>query len=314
MTGDLAISTKAGILIIDDDSNLRKTLSDILSVKGYETMTAKNGAEGLELLKQCAVDVVLLDLGLPDISGIEVLDAVKASCPSTETIILTGSATLDTAIEATNRGAFSYLQKPYDIDKLILHIKRAVERRDAERKIFMQNAELKRVNAELSALYMEANVSSLHDSLTGLANRRFLELQLEKSYEAAKRYNQPLSLIMLDIDHFKRYNDAHGHVEGDRLLVKVAQLFLKTMRAADYVFRYGGEEFLIVLPGIDITDASKAAERLRRVVESEAGITISLGVSSYHQFLLGREDLIREADDMMYRAKENGRNRVEVNI
>ena len=314
MTGDLAISTKAGILIIDDDSNLRKTLSDILSVKGYETMTAKNGAEGLELLKQCAVDVVLLDLGLPDISGIEVLDAVKASCPSTETIILTGSATLDTAIEATNRGAFSYLQKPYDIDKLILHIKRAVERRDAERKIFMQNAELKRVNEELSALYIEANVSSLHDSLTGLANRRFLELQLEKSYEAAKRYNQPLSLIMLDIDYFKRYNDAHGHVEGDRLLVKVAQLFLKTMRAADYVFRYGGEEFLIVLPGIDITDASKAAERLRRVVESEAGITISLGVSSYHQFLLGREDLIREADDMMYRAKENGRNRVEVNI
>jgi len=314
MTGDLAISTKAGILIIDDDSNLRKTLSDILGVKGYETMTAKNGAEGLELLKQCAVDVVLLDLGLPDISGIEVLDAVKASCPSTETIILTGSATLDTAIEATNRGAFSYLQKPYDIDKLILHIKRAIERRDAERKIFMQNAELKRVNAELSALYMEANVSSLHDSLTGLANRRFLELQLEKSYEAAKRYNQPLSLIMLDIDYFKRYNDAHGHVEGDRLLVKVAQLFLKTMRAADYVFRYGGEEFLIVLPGIDITDASKAAERLRRVVESEAGITISLGVSSYHQFLLDREALIREADDMMYRAKENGRNRVEVSI
>ena len=119
---------------------------------------------------------------------------------------------------------------------------------------------------------------------------------------------------MLDIDHFKQYNDTHGHVEGDRLLVKIALIFLKVMRTADYVFRYGGEEFLILLPGIDITNVCKAAERLRRVVESEVGVTISLGVSSYQESLQDKEALISEADNALYRAKRNGRNRVETSI
>jgi two-component system cell cycle response regulator len=312
MTVGTNIMDKAGILIIDDDYHLRKTLSDILRIKGYETLVAKDGAEGLDLMKQFSVDVVLIDLGLPDIPGIELLNTVKASFPYTEAIILTGNATLDSAIEATNRGAFSYLLKPCNIDQLLLHIKRAVEKREAERKIFMQSTELKKINAELRILYTKANASSFHDPLTGLANRRSLEVQLEKNYGFAKRYGHPLSVIMMDIDHFKQYNDSHGHVEGDRLLVKVANIFLKALRIADYVFRYGGEEFLVMLPGTDIADSCKAAERLRRVVESGAGITISLGVSSYHESLQGGEALIREADNALYKAKQNGRNRVEV--
>lgn len=307
-------TNKTRILLIDDDPNLRKTLSDILRAKGYEALTAKDGKEGLELLKPCSVDVVLIDLGLPDIPGIELLNTIKTSCPSTEALILTGNATLDSAIEATNRGAFSYLQKPYDIEQLILQIRRAIEKREAEKKLFMQSVELKKINAELRLLYAKANHSSLHDSLTGLANRQFLEIQLTKNYDSAKRYGQPLSIIMLDIDHFKQYNDTHGHVEGDSLLVKVAHIFLKTVRTADYVFRYGGEEFLLMLPGTDIANACKAAERLRRLVESEAGITISLGVSSYHKSLQDKEALIREADSALYLAKQNGRNRVEMSI
>lgn len=126
------MTNKIGILMIDDDPNLRKTLSDILRAKGYETHTAKDGAEGLALLKQHAVNLALIDLRLPDISGIEVLGRVKADYPSMEAIILTGNATLDSAIEATNRGAFSYLQKPYDVDQLLLHIRRAIEKQQAE--------------------------------------------------------------------------------------------------------------------------------------------------------------------------------------
>lgn len=120
------------ILIIDDDPNLRKTLADILRAKGYELLAAKNGTEGLALLERNAVNLVLIDLGLPDISGLEVLHRVKADYPATEAIILTGNAALDSAIEAANSGAFSYLSKPYDIDQLILSIQRAVEKRQAE--------------------------------------------------------------------------------------------------------------------------------------------------------------------------------------
>jgi len=122
---------KITILLIDDDFNLRKTLSDILRARGYETHAAGNGTEGLALLKRNTIHLALVDLRLPDISGLEVLEKIKADQPSIETIILTGNATLDSAIEATNRGAFSYLQKPYDIDQLLLHIRRAIEKQQA---------------------------------------------------------------------------------------------------------------------------------------------------------------------------------------
>ncbi len=126
---------KTRILIIDDDPNLRKTLSDILRAKGYETLTAKDGTEGLSLIGQNKVDLALIDLRLPDISGLEVLSEVKAGYPFTEAIILTGNASLDSAIDATNKGAFSYLQKPYEIDQLLLHVRRAIEKQQAEEKI-----------------------------------------------------------------------------------------------------------------------------------------------------------------------------------
>lgn len=118
---------KAAILIIDDDTGLQKTLADIFRLKGYETLTASNGAGGVALLESNAVNVALVDLGLPDMPGIDLLYKVKMASPTTEAIILTGNATLDSAIEATNRGAFSYLLKPYDIDKLLLQIQRALE-------------------------------------------------------------------------------------------------------------------------------------------------------------------------------------------
>jgi signal transduction histidine kinase len=126
---------KPVILIIDDDPNLRKTLSDILGAKGYEPLAAKDGTEGLALFQQRRVHAVLIDLRLPDISGLDVLSRVKAGFPSTEAIILTGNATLDSAIEATNKGAFSYLQKPYEIDQLLMHIRHALEKQEAADKI-----------------------------------------------------------------------------------------------------------------------------------------------------------------------------------
>lgn len=453
---------KTVILIIDDDSSLRKTLADILTFKGYATLVAKNGAEGLTLLQKSAVDLALIDLGLPDMPGLEVLDKIKAAYPFIGVIILTGNATLDSAIEATNRGAFSYLVKPYEIERLLLHVRRAIEKQQAEEKITKDSMELQKKNTELKVLYSvslaisrmadlndllseilrilakaeiftfeikgaiflvegdnmrlasfislsktelepcseiktgqclcgqvliteeitiarncsensrpavhphghiivplkvaevvvgllnlyiqpdtevndetvrllsaiasqmgiainnarlfeETKRSSLHDALTGLANRRFMEIEFTKRLETAKRYREALSIIMLDIDHFKNYNDSHGHQEGDGLLIKLADILLRQVRMTDYVFRYGGEEFLVILPKMNLDMAHEAAERLRRAVEAEGGgLTISLGVVSLNESFQEKDTLIGAADKALYRAKANGRNRVAV--
>jgi len=161
-------------------------------------------------------------------------------------------------------------------------------------------------------LFEETKSSSLHDPLTGLANRRFLDIQMEKSLESAKRYGDRLAVIMLDIDHFKRYNDTYGHPEGDRLLVQVAEILVRELRKSDYVFRYGGEEFLAMLPGANWETAREAAERLRETVASQAGITVSLGVASLSRSLQRKDVLISAADSALYQAKQKGRNRVEI--
>jgi diguanylate cyclase (GGDEF)-like protein len=456
---------KPGILIIDDDINLRKTLTVILRNNGYETVAAGSGAEGLDLFEQNPVNLVFIDLMLPDIPGMTVLERIKTVRPSTAAIILTGNASQESAIEATNRGAFSYLLKPYEIDTLMLHAKRAIEKQQSEEEIIRRSIELQRTNAELKALYEvsqtlcrtidiemllkevlqtfmemeifqferkgaiflveeerlrivasigfseadlepcknlrsgeclcgiaaltgeiiisgnsledsrhfkrlpnpaphghiilplktvnmvvgvicvytrpgvetsgrtltllstlgnqigiavnnaklfeEVKFYSIQDHLTGLLNRRSLQVQMEKCVEAAKRYGETFSVIMLDIDHFKQYNDTHGHVEGDRLLVKLAGILLHKMRNADSIFRYGGEEFLVILPETDAEKSYEAAERLRIAVATEAGVTISLGVATFQEDSQDSASLIKRADVLLYRAKQNGRNRVE---
>jgi len=452
------------ILIIDDDPNLRKTLSDILKLKGYEPLTAKDGTEGLELLKQVPVNLVVIDLGLPDISGLDVLNRVKADYPGVEAIILTGNASLDSAIEATNKGAFSYLLKPYEISQLLLHCRHALEKQEAQETIVRHILKIERMNARLKALYevslainqtiyMDELISkiiravtkiefigpegkctvfiaekdrmrlvshiglsdaelepfmrgrveeylggqtaatgelivlknamhdgltateqpaaapnghilvplttvngvvgvlclfvnqdmeldkdmselllslgnqigiaienakhyeetksfSLHDSLTGLSNRRFLDIELEKSFDSARRYGEKLAAIMLDIDYFKKYNDTRGHIEGDKILVKLAGILLRETRSSDHVFRYGGEEFLIILLKTDLAKACEVAERLRRLVAAETEIAISLGVAIYQESMVNGENLVERADSALYRAKREGRNMV----
>ena len=146
---------KQNILIIDDDPNIRKTLSDILRGKGYKLFTAKDGAEGLAFLEKETINLVLIDLGLPDMPGLEILNSINSCHPSVQAIILTGNASLDSAIEATNKGAFSYLQKPYDMDQLILHIRRALETQEAQAIIIRHSTELERINTELNRTNVE---------------------------------------------------------------------------------------------------------------------------------------------------------------
>ncbi|MCM2359631.1 MAG: EAL domain-containing protein [Geobacteraceae bacterium] len=285
----------ARILIIDDDPNLRKTLADILRVKGYETLAAGDGGEGFALLRQHAVSLVLIDLGLPDIPGLDVLDRVKADYPATEAIILTGNATLDSAIEATNRGAFSYLVKPYAIEQLMLHIRRAIEKQQAQEQLEYQ-----------------AN----HDGLTGLPNRNLLADRVRQALLYARRNQRQVAVLFVDLDHFKFINDTLGHDKGDRLLKIVAARLTDCVRSDDTVARQGGDDFVIVIADLAAAeDAGQVARKIQDAVsrpltidEHELEISCSVGISIYPKDGEDAQSLLKNADVAMYRAKDQGRN------
>jgi diguanylate cyclase (GGDEF)-like protein len=160
--------------------------------------------------------------------------------------------------------------------------------------------------------YLKIEALSLKDPLTGIANRRMMDIMLDRLFLEAKRYGRNLSVIMADIDHFKRYNDAYGHQSGDRLLAGAAGILMKSVRDSDLVTRYGGEEFLLILPETGVSEACISAERVRKRFEEKGEDTISMGVSTFHAGVEDKERLIKEADEALYRAKEGGRNRVEV--
>ncbi len=168
------------------------------------------------------------------------------------------------------------------------------------------------VAVENARLYEETKKFSLHDHLTGLANRRYMDIVLKRTLAQSRRFKEQLSIIMLDIDYFKKYNDQYGHTAGDNLLVKIATITLKETREIDLVVRYGGEEFLILLPETDITAAHEVAERIRTAVEAKTSVTISLGISSFQRKVEDEKELIESADKALYQAKEKGRNCIVV--
>lgn len=161
-------------------------------------------------------------------------------------------------------------------------------------------------------LYEETKKYSLHDPLTGLANRRLMHIVLDRSMRRAKRFGEPFSVIMLDIDNFKEYNDTHGHSGGDKLLVTLAGLIVREMREIDLVVRYGGEEFIVLLPETDLEEAYEVAERMRSTIEKKCAATVSIGVSSYTMSMQTKDELITSVDTALYNAKKGGRNRVAV--
>lgn len=197
---------KQKILIIDDDANIRKTLSDILRVKGYEILAASSGTVGLDLIKKSTISLAVIDLGLPDISGLEVLSRIREDHPFIETIILTGNASLDSAIEATNKGAFSYLLKPYELDQLMLHISRAIEKRQSRETIARHTLELERINAQL----MKTNTELIHE----IAERKRAEEEKEKliiELRESLAKIRTLSGLLPICSHCKKIRDDKGY-------------------------------------------------------------------------------------------------------
>jgi len=283
----------------------------------FDIDRASSVGEGLEMIKRGRYDLLLCDYLLPDGIGLEILEKVK----DVPAIFITGSGDETVAVKALKGGAYDYLikdpQQGYlellvtTIEKVLRTFRMEREHKEFEQRIVEQNSEMERLNIELKALYEETKALSLHDPLTGLANRRLMQLDLERGIAKAKRYDRPLSVVMLDVDHFKRYNDSFGHPEGDRLLATLADILKQQTRDADLVARYGGEEFIVILPETPMGDACEVSERLRRAVEEQTDVTISLGVASLGGGMEDAVGLIRGADEALYRAKESGRNRVE---
>jgi len=297
------------ILICDDDPADRKLVRTYLQrTTGREIVLLEAGRteEIRNALDRGRIDLVLMDNQMPGKSGMEWLAEI-AKKQLAPVVMLTGSGTEEIAVQALQEGALGYLSKDsLSRETLVNTIDATLDKW----------ARLQQARASKEELERLANF----DSLTGLHNRQAILGKLCELINRAKRYKEDFTLIMLDIDHFKRVNDRYGHLTGDEVLEKIATLIRQNIRDTDVAGRYGGEEFIIILPQADLSSARVLAERIRSIIESaemkdSAGnvfaITVSLGLSGWER---GEDahSLISRADEALYKVKENGRNRVEI--
>ncbi|MDA8083747.1 MAG: diguanylate cyclase [Nitrospiraceae bacterium] len=305
---------KAKVLLVEDDPIQARETEEILKKTGYEVFWAQDGINAIKVVKSSKPDIILLDLILPGLDGYEVCRWLKLddSAKGIPVIMLTVKKDLSDKISGLQIGADDYLPKPYNELELNARIYASLRTKGLQ-------DELRMKNRQLEELLDKVNYMAITDALTGLYNRRKFHDTLAGEFERARRYKTPFSLVMIDIDHFKRINDDHGHNAGDVVLKQVSALLLKSVREIDTASRFGGEEFMVILPSTDSSSAKVVAERMRDMIASfpfqdiNRPITVSIGIAGMPDERLRNEDLmIRCADIALYRAKQSGRNRVEV--
>jgi diguanylate cyclase (GGDEF)-like protein len=299
----------ATLLIVDDARTNRQYVADLVSERQLcrACVFAEDGLAAFKMLRTTPIDLVVCDLDMPRCDGLKFL-RLKATDPAfagIPVIVVTGAEDVARKVQALTTGASDYVIKPFEPNELAARIAVHLKLRKLQ-------AELLRTNSELQRLTQT-------DHLTDVANRRYLAERLEEEYLRARRYDRPLSVALLDIDHFKRINDEHGHPGGDHALVEVAKLIKYTLRCHDFVARYGGEEFAMLLPETSADRAILALERVRiaiehadiRYADKHMPLTVSLGMASFpHELVAKASDFITLADAALYDAKRSGRNRV----
>jgi two-component system cell cycle response regulator len=293
------------ILIVDDKPEVRNSMSEYMRLAGFVAESVASAEDALELLRNNLFDLVITDIVLPGLGGLELTRFVKKE-HNADVVVMTGYSDNFSYEGAISIGASDFVIKPVRLEELLLRVRRVLRERELTQ-------ERNRMMEKLQKL-------AVTDGLTGLFNSRHFFTQLELEVDRSSRYKHPLALLLIDIDHFKDYNDTFGHLEGDKVLMCFSQILRSCLRANDTAFRYGGEEFTVILPETGAEEARTVAQRIRAAVEAEVlapptgrivSITISIGLSEY----CPPEKMtafINRADAAMYLSKQNGRNRVSV--
>jgi diguanylate cyclase (GGDEF)-like protein len=316
------MTDKVKILIVDDKLNNLIALETALDIVDAEFVKATSGNDALKEILRHDFALAVLDVQMPEMDGYELAQLIRNKKQTSKLPIIFLSAIYSDdfhIFKGYDSGAVDFITKPFTPEILAGKIR-------FFREIYLQQIELKETIRELKKtkeLVLEQNKQllrlSTHDDLTGLYNRRHLVTSLTQEFGLSQRHNSGLSLMMLDLDHFKNINDTFGHEFGDYVLKEFAALLLSAVRKSDLVFRFGGEEFIVLLPQTDGEGAATSAEKIRRLCAEKlihdgthtAEITVSIGVTSYEKKLQETpECMISYADNALYQAKESGRNRV----
>lgn len=306
------------VLVVDDDASVRGMVAEVLRDDGYAVIEAASAEEALSRSGEHGFDLVLTDIRMPGMDGITLLERLRERHSGAHVVVMTSHACVDTAIGALKRGAYDYLSKPFQcLDVISETARRALDNARLVREREALIATLAKNNQELEKLNRFFRELAIRDGLTGLYNHRHLHEVLHVEVERARRYRRELALVFADVDHFKHYNDTHGHQHGDQVLRSIAEILRRNVRETDFVARWGGEEFVVVAPETPAGEGVEMAEKLRRLVEAfpfhgretmpGGCITISAGVAVLDPGLT-QEALVRRADEAVYRAKERGRN------
>ena len=306
---------KAKVLLVEDDPIQAETTKEILQIAGYDVIVAHDGISAIKAVKTDKPDIILLDVVLPGLDGYEICRWLKLeeSTKGIPVVMLTVKKELADKISGLQIGADDYLPKPYNELELNARIYASLRTKALQ-------DELKTKNKQLEDLLHKVEYMAITDVLTGLYNRRRFHDVLSREFERSKRYTTPFSLVLMDLDHFKKINDTYGHSMGDMVLKELAVIIQKNIREIDTAARYGGEEFTLLLPNTAKEDAVHVAERIRISIEKHVfadmqsqTITVSIGISGIPDTEIDTEDkLVRCADIALYRAKQTGRNCTEV--
>lgn len=312
-------ASKLRILVVDDEPTIRGVIAQVVRLDGHDPTEVGSAEDALAAFRARPFPLVITDIIMGRMSGLELLRDIKAIDSDALVVIMTSQASLEAATIALRGGAYDFLVKPFeDLIMISALVERATERLCLQARNRLLTNQLEVYASELERLNANLKDMADRDWLTGLHNRRMLRSVLDSEISRAIRYQREFSLVMLDVDHFKSYNDAHGHLAGDEVLRGVARILLNSVRAEDLCTRYGGEEFVVLMPETGHAAARAWADRVRSKIEAypfegrdtqpEGALTVSIGVAGFPKDGHDGQALIGRADAALYHAKERGRN------